>query len=322
MIEPVDSLEIVVIVDNVTDNLSSNPKYVETEIAGAWRRGMKRLGGQCLCCAAHGLSCLITARIGVRSHTLLFDAGPDEWVFERNVVRLGLDLGKVGAMALSHGHWDHAAAMPRALQMITLANGGQPVPTYMHPDMFASRAVRNPQGHMMPMEDIPGEKVLAGNGAELIMTRVEQAALSKSFYVSGEIPRVTHFEQGMPGQHRLGPDGEWELDERVVDERYVAVHIANKGLFVLTACSHAGLINVLTHASNRFPDVPIYGVLGGFHLSGATENIIPDTVDALEQFNPGLIAAAHCTGWRAISALATRFTDRVVLSAVGKRFSL
>lgn len=322
MIEPVDSLEIVVIVDNVTDNLSSNPKYVETEVAGAWRRGMKRLGGQCLCCAAHGLSCLITARIGDRSYTLLFDAGPDEWVFERNVVRLGLDLGKVGAIVLSHGHWDHAAAMPRALQMITLANGGKPVPTYMHPDMFASRAVKNPQGQMMPMEDIPSEKVLAGNGAELIMTRVEQAALSKSFYVSGEIPRVTHFERGMPGQHRLGPDGKWELDERVVDERYVAVHIANKGLFVLTACSHAGLINVLTHASNRFPDVPIYGVLGGFHLSGATENIIPDTVDALEQFNPGLIAAAHCTGWRAMSALATRFKDRVVLSAVGKRFSL
>jgi 7,8-dihydropterin-6-yl-methyl-4-(beta-D-ribofuranosyl)aminobenzene 5'-phosphate synthase len=322
MIEPVDSLEIVVIVDNVTDNLSSNPKYVETEVAGAWRRGMKWLGGRCLCCAAHGLSCLITARIGGRSHTLLFDAGPDEWVFERNVVRLGLDLGKVGAMVLSHGHWDHAAAMPRALQMITLANGGKPVPTYMHPDMFASRAVKHPQGHMMPMEDIPSEKVLAGNGAELIMTSVEQAVLSKSFYVSGEIPRVTRFERGMPGQHRLGPAGEWELDELVVDERYVAVHIANKGLFVLTACSHAGLINVLTHASNRFPDVPIYGVLGGFHLSGATENIIPDTVDALEQFNPGLIAAAHCTGWRAISALATRFTDRVVLSAVGKRFSL
>jgi 7,8-dihydropterin-6-yl-methyl-4-(beta-D-ribofuranosyl)aminobenzene 5'-phosphate synthase len=34
MIEPIDSLEIAVIVDNVTDNLSSNPKYVETEVAG------------------------------------------------------------------------------------------------------------------------------------------------------------------------------------------------------------------------------------------------------------------------------------------------
>ncbi|MGV2289800.1 MBL fold metallo-hydrolase [Trinickia sp. YCB016] len=322
MIEPIDSLEISVIVDNVTDSLSSNPKYVETEIAGAWRRGMKRLGGQCLCCAAHGLSCLITARIGDTSHSLLFDTGPDEWVFERNIVKLGLDLGKVGAMVLSHGHWDHAAAMPRALQMMTLANDGKPVPTYMHPDMFASRAVKNPLGRMMPMEDIPSQQVLTGNGAELVITRVEQSVLSKSFYVSGEIPRVTSFERGMPGQHRLGPDGEWELDELLVDERYVAVHIANKGLFVFTACSHAGLINVLTHARNRFPDVPIYGVLGGFHLSGATESIIPDTVEALEQFDLSLIAPAHCTGWQAMGALATRFKERVVVSAVGKRFSL
>lgn len=322
MIEPIDSLEIAVIVDNVTDSLSSNPKYVETEFAGAWRRGMQSLGGTCLCCAAHGLSCLITARIGDTSHSLLFDTGPDEWVFERNIVRLGLDLSQVGAMVLSHGHWDHAAAMPRALQMITLANGGKPVPTYLHPDMFASRAVKNPQGRMMPMEDIPSPQVLAGNGAELIITRDEQSVLSKSFYVSGEIQRVTSFERGMPGQHRLGPDGEWELDELLVDERFVAVHIASKGLFVFTACSHAGLINVLTHASHRFPEVPIYGVLGGFHLSGATESIIPDTVDALEPFNLSLIAAAHCTGWRATGALATRFKDRVVASAVGKRFVL
>ena len=322
MIEPIDSLEITVIVDNVTDNLSSNPKYVETEIAGAWQRGMKSLGGKCLCCAAHGLSCLITARIGDKSHSLLFDTGPDEWVFERNIVRLGLDLSKVGAMVLSHGHWDHAAAMPRALQMITLANGGKPVPTYMHPEMFASRAVKNQQGHMMPMEDIPSQQVLAGNGAELIITKHEQSVLSQSFYVSGEIPRVTSFERGMPDQHRRSSDGEWELDELLVDERFVAVHIANKGLFVFTACSHAGLINVLTHAGNRFPDLPIYGVLGGFHLSGATESIIPDTVEALKQFNLRLIAAAHCTGWRAMGALATQFKDRVVQSAVGKRFFL
>src|SRR5262249_3459813 len=320
MIKPVDSLEIAVVVDNVTDNLSSNPKYVETELAGAWRRGMKWLGGKCLCWAAHGLSCLITARVGDTSHSLLFDTGPDEWVFERNVIRLGLDLGKVDAMMLSHGHWDHAGAMPRALQMITSANGGKPIPTYMHPGMFSSRAVMNPEGRMMPMEDIPSRQVLAGNGAQLIVTRDEQSVLAKSFYLSGEIPRVTNFERGMPGQHRLGADGKWELDELLADERFVAVHIANKGLFVFTACSHAGLVNVLTHAANRFPDVPIYGVLGGFHLSGMTESIIPDTVEALEPFNLSVIAAAHCTGWRAIGALATRFKDRVVPSSVGKRF--
>ena len=35
----------------------------------AWRRGMKWFSGKCLCCAAHGLSCLITARIGDTSHS-------------------------------------------------------------------------------------------------------------------------------------------------------------------------------------------------------------------------------------------------------------
>lgn len=322
MINPVDSLEITVVVDNVTDSLSSTPKFVETEFAGARRRGMKWLSGKCLCCAAHGLSCVITTRTGTRSHTLLFDTGPDEWVFERNAVRLGLDLGKIEAMMLSHGHWDHAGAMPRALQMITLANGGRSVPTYMHPGMFASRAVLGTDGRLALMEDVPSERVLAGSGAELVVTTEEQSVLSGSFYISGEIPRVTAFERGMPGQHRLNDDGEWELDELLMDERFVAVHVANKGLFVFTACSHAGLINVLTHAGNRFPGVPIYGVLGGFHLSGATEAIIPDTVEALDRFNLGVIAAAHCTGWRALGALTTRFGDRVVPSAVGKRFSL
>jgi 7,8-dihydropterin-6-yl-methyl-4-(beta-D-ribofuranosyl)aminobenzene 5'-phosphate synthase len=98
--------------------------------------------------------------------------------------------------------------------------------------------------------------------------------------------------------------------------------LANKGLFVFTACSHAGLINVLTHAAERFPGIPLFGVLGGFHLAGATEAIIPETVDALEAFDLQLIAAAHCTGWRALGKLAQRFGDRVVPSAVGKRFVL
>jgi 7,8-dihydropterin-6-yl-methyl-4-(beta-D-ribofuranosyl)aminobenzene 5'-phosphate synthase len=68
--------------------------------------------------------------------------------------------------------------------------------------------------------------------------------------------------------------------------------LANKGLFVFTACSHAGLINVLTHAAERFPGIPLFGVLGGFRLAGPTEAIILETVDALEAFDLQLIAAA------------------------------
>jgi hypothetical protein len=90
-LDPVDSVEVHVLVDNVTDNLSSVPSFVETEIAALGRRraGTWMLGGSCLCCAAHGLSCLITTHSGSVSRTLLFDTGPEDCVFEQNVSRLG-----------------------------------------------------------------------------------------------------------------------------------------------------------------------------------------------------------------------------------------
>ncbi len=317
----VDKLDITILVDNATDNLSSVPRFVETEFVAQAGRGLK-LSGKCLCCAAHGLSCLITAHEGERSRTLLFDTGPEDWVFERNVVRLGADIGAVEAMVLSHGHWDHAGAMVRALQMITERNGGRDVPTYMHPDMFYSRALKMPDGKMFRVEDVPSVELLSANRADVIVTTEEQSILDGSFYVSGEIPRVTAFERGLPGQHRLNRGGVWEPDELTKDERFVAVHVAGKGLVVFTACSHAGLINVLTEAGRRFPEIPLYGVLGGFHLAGVTEAVIPQTVEALASFGLELIAAAHCTGWRAIGALAAAYGDKVVPSTVGKRFAL
>jgi 7,8-dihydropterin-6-yl-methyl-4-(beta-D-ribofuranosyl)aminobenzene 5'-phosphate synthase len=72
-------------------------------------------------------------------------------------------MGGVDALMLSHGHWTTQGRC-RAQQMMTLANGGRRVPTYMHPDMFASRAVKAKDGCCMPMENIPSEHVLAASG--------------------------------------------------------------------------------------------------------------------------------------------------------------
>ncbi len=318
----IDTLELRILVDNVSDTLSSTPSFVETEWKALWRRGMRVQSGGSLCCAAHGLSYLITAGAGSASHALLFDTGPEDWVFERNAHQLGLDLGRIEAMVLSHGHWDHGAAMPRVLQMITLANGGRPVPTYLHPEMFARRAIRSRGGELEPMEPVPGVDTLALNGAEVVVTRDEQSLLDDFFYVSGEIPRLTTFERGLPGQVRQTPSGDWEPDEIIPDERYIAVNVAGKGQIVFTACTHAGLINVLTQARARFPDIPLYGVFGGFHLAGTTEAIIPETVAALAQFDLELIVPGHCTGWRAVTALVAAYGDKVVPTAVGKTFRL
>ncbi len=323
-LDPVDSLDVHILVDNVTDNLSSVPAFVETEITALDRRRnyAYALAGSCLCCAAHGLSCLITTTSGSVRRTLLFDTGPEDRVFEQNISRLAADLSPVEAIVLSHGHWDHGGAMLRALQLIRDRNGGAAIPYYAHPDMFRQRASKLGNGAMRLMENVPSIDALTAYGARVINTTEPQLALDGTAYVSGEIPRVTPFETGLPGQHRRTLDGkDWELDELIVDERFVAVHVKGKGLVVFTACSHAGVINVLTGAEASFPGIPLYAVLGGLHLSGTNERIIPQTVEAMRRFDLSVIAAGHCTGWRAMTALANAFTDaKLAPLAVGKRY--
>lgn len=323
MIDEVDSLDIHVLVDNATDMLSSTPSHVESEGAGLMRRGVRMMGGKCLCCAAHGLSCLVTVTRGDARRTMLFDSGPEEYAFERNVTRLGVDLGPVEAIMLSHGHWDHAGAMLLALNMIRARNGGKEIAFDAHPDMFRTRAVTLPNGGFRQMEDVPGIDDLTAFGASVEVSRAPHALLGGMVHVSGEIPRVTGYERGYPGQVRRTVDGQgWEPDELLVDERWLGIHVKGKGLVVLSACSHAGIVNVLHHARGSFPDVPLYAILGGLHLSGANEAVIPQTVDDLKLFGLNTIAAGHCTGWRALTALANAFGDRVLApTAVGKRYS-
>jgi len=314
-----DRAEILILVDNVTDNLSSVRAYVETEMPRLWKRGLKLWSGRCMCCAAHGLACAVTVWRGDTAHTLLFDTGPDESVFRRNVERLGFAMGGVESIVLSHGHWDHSGAMLLALEMIQLGNGGRPVPTYMHPGMYRSRAMKAADGSMRPFADVPSQAELEQAGALVVNAVEPQLLLDDLFFVSGEIPRVTAFETGMQGQHRRTLDGhDWEPDPLVIDERFIAVSVKGKGVVVLTACSHAGVVNVMTHARDCFAGETLHGVLGGFHLSGGNERIIPETVAALRVFELKTIAAAHCTGWRAVNALANAFGEAVAPAAVGK----
>lgn len=319
----VNSVDIQILVDNVTNSLSSVPSFVETEMAGLGRRRGAAwvLGGACLCCAAHGLSCLLTLKSGDRVRTVLFDTGPEDRTFEQNVSRLGVDLGPVEAMVLSHGHWDHGGAMLRALDLTRDRNGGQDIACYMHPDMFRSRAAKLPDGSLRPMEDVPSAADLAAHGGRVISTREAQPIAGGTAWVSGEIPRRSGFEVGLPGQHRRTLDGTgWEPDELLMDERFLAVHVRGKGLVVLTACSHAGVVNVLAEARDRFPGVKLHAVLGGLHLSGLNERIIPQTVAALRDFDLDVVAAGHCTGWRAMTALANAFgEEKLAPLAVGKR---
>src|SRR4030095_13459860 len=113
-LRPVDALNVRVLVDNVTDSLSTVPQGVMHEWGHLRANGNLVLSGEALCCAAFGLSLVITARLGNAHHVLLFDAGPEAYALSRNGDRLKIAFANVGAIVLSHGHWDHAGGLVEA----------------------------------------------------------------------------------------------------------------------------------------------------------------------------------------------------------------
>jgi 7,8-dihydropterin-6-yl-methyl-4-(beta-D-ribofuranosyl)aminobenzene 5'-phosphate synthase len=69
-----------------------------------------------------------------------------------------------------------------ALDLIRERNGGREVPFYDHPGMYATRAVKHPDGSMRLIEDIPSVEALAAHGAQVVNTtrRASQKACSIS----------------------------------------------------------------------------------------------------------------------------------------------
>jgi 7,8-dihydropterin-6-yl-methyl-4-(beta-D-ribofuranosyl)aminobenzene 5'-phosphate synthase len=316
-----DGAEVFVLVDNVSDAISTLPEGVDGEITNLLKAGATEFTGEGVCCACFGISLVLTCRIGETSRYLIFDGGPAGYAIDHNAPRLGIPMERIEAAVLSHGHIDHAGGLPAALRRITAANGGQPVPVYVNEGMFPRRGEYLDDGSVLPMEDVPSPERLTEAGGRVVMQPESRLLLDGMVYLSGEIPRVTSYETGLPGHlKRNADDSDWEPDPWLWDERFLAVNVRDKGIIVFSACSHAGIVNVLTHAREVFDPVPLYGVMGGFHLAGQTcEKIIPETVEDLKSFGLKVIVPGHCTGWRAVHALVNAFGEEVVVpSAVGR----
>jgi 7,8-dihydropterin-6-yl-methyl-4-(beta-D-ribofuranosyl)aminobenzene 5'-phosphate synthase len=173
------------------------------------------------------------------------------------------------------------------------------------------------------MDLVPTPDQWSAMGAAPVVTDQPGTLFDGLLWISGEIPRRTAYERGLPGQvARATPDAPWESDELLMDERFCAVRVTGLGLVVFSACSHAGIVNVMHAARDAFPGVPLHAAMGGFHLSGENEAIIPETVRDLAGFDLPLLIPAQCTGWRAVNALERAFGDRVAPAAVGKLFTL
>ena len=309
--QTVDALTVSVVVDNSSDMLSTRPPHIASKLRVLISAGMQELTGEGLCSAHHGLSLVVTARLGAQERTVLFDAGPDPYALERNVRRMGLDFEKIEAVVLSHGHFDHSEGLLKAIELIRGTRRRHSIPLHLHPGVFVRRAVHLPDGDIIPLQEVPFRAALSREGYSLVESDRPEEILDGAFFLSGEIPRRS-FERGMANHLRVTSAGDWEPDPLVTDERFMVAHVSRKGLVIFTGCSHAGIVNVCCHAQELFPETPFYALVGGLHLVYPNEDLIDETIAELNKFGFRLIIPGHCTGWRAVHAFATAFGGSTV----------
>ena len=90
---------------------------------------------------------------------------------------------------------------------------------------------------------------------------------------------------------------------------------------ILTACSHAVVINTIKYTKKITGIDNVYAIIGGFHLSGKIyEDIIDPTLDELVKLNARFIVPCHCTGWRAVNKIIQLVPDSFIQSSVGSKF--
>lgn len=250
----------------------------------------------------HGLSWWIEAG----EKRVLFDLGQGLGLVN-NAARLGVDLCRVDAIALSHGHYDHVGGwheLPLAARRALV---------FYHPDAFAPKYQKRQDGRIDPVGDRAAVEALMAEAGDLVPSS-EPVEVVPGVWLSGEVPRTTSYEDtgGV-----FCCDEEGEVVDPIRDDQSLFFD-TEQGLVVILGCAHAGVVNTLRYLRDLTLR-PIHAVLGGMHLVNAGPERVRRTVEDLKAIGPDWIGANHCTGSLARARLQLAFEDRFLECGAGDR---
>lgn len=91
-----------------------------------------------------------------------------------------------------------------------------------------------------------------------------------------------------------------------------------EGLVVITGCAHPGIVH-LAEAARRHGKMPVYAVLGGFHMAGASANKVNALIRNLREIGVQQVAPCHCSGDNTRRLMKEAFGEEYLPSGVGAR---
>ena len=236
----------------------------------------------------HGVSYLVRTD----SATILFDLGNNLTAaspspLEKNMQKLGVSLDEIDLIVISHRHPDHV--------------GGQ---NWWTEKTFSLDGLTQPALGDLPIY-IP--EAMSYPGSRLALAKLP-VTLAEGVATTGQIT----YEQPFP-IWLATPSG---------DEQALAVHVAGRGIVLITGCGHMGLDNLLERAQNVFTE-PVVGVVGGLHYGNTRAAELQEEIQLMQSLNPVLVALSpHDSGAAALEAFSQAFPAAYRTISVGSTIRL
>ncbi len=256
----------------------------------------------------------ISFYIETEGKKVLFDVGYSG-IFLDNAMKMGIDIGDVDYIALSHGHDDHTGGLSEFIkgQREKQRNGSRIKPPVLlaHPWTFYYKESEKGEenGSMIPRETL--EKHFS-----LHLSKNPYWITDRLVFL-GEIDRSNDFENREPSGRMLN-NGSMEQDYMMDDS--ALVYKAKEGLVILTGCAHAGICNTVEYAKKVTKEEKIHRVIGGFHLLSPDQKLLEETLNYLKKQEIGEVYAGHCTDLQSKIALSQGLNIRELGVGIKKDF--
>lgn len=213
---------------------------------------------------------------------ILFDVGYSD-VLIKNASMMNVDLNQISTIVFSHGHNDHTRGLTYLTKQYDLSN----VKIVAHPNAFKRRVCK-------------GENI----GSPILQEELEKQCqlhlaknpkkVSGNLTFLGEIPTLCEFEpRRVVGKLKEG--AVWKED-LILDDTAL-VYQNERGLYIITGCSHSGICNIIEYAKQVCKDERIVAVIGGFHLFEVNDRV-EAVVHYFKENQIQLLYPCHCVSFK------------------------